>query len=78
MGEWIRTSDKEPPNGVTVLVAIFDSRAKVNMYFVYMGSRYNKRWFYVENDKEIEGKGSYVTHWMPMPDAPKEKPRLCK
>lgn len=70
--EWIKVSDRNPPNAVYVLVALYDSRTNVNMYFVQMAERMNEDWFSGDNGQSILGKGRSVTHWMPLPDNPKE------
>ena len=68
--EWIKIEDKKPPNGHYVIVALYDSRPKVEMYFIQNAERMNDEWFDGHNGDSILGKGRYVTHWMPKPDAP--------
>lgn len=71
--KWIKVEDKLPPNGVYVLICIYDHRPKVQMQFILIAERMNTRWYDGHNGHEIEKKLSIVTHWMPLPDPPKEK-----
>ena len=41
---WIKCDDRFPPNRVYVLVARFDCRKNVNMYFIEIACRHNKVW----------------------------------
>ncbi len=70
--EWIKVSDRQPPNSVYVLVALYDSRPKVKMYFIQIAERINNGWYNAENGNYLLGKGQNVTHWMPLPDCPNE------
>lgn len=68
---WIKVTDRKPPNDHYVLVAVFDSRPKVQMYFIQIANRINDDWFSGDDGRSILGKGISVTHWMPLPDKPK-------
>jgi hypothetical protein len=70
--EWIKISDKKPPNNHYVLVALYDSRPKVQMHFIQIAERMNDDWFSGDNGNSILGKGQTVTHWMTLPDTPKD------
>jgi len=70
--EWIKCEDRNPPNGVYVLVILYDSREKVNMSFISIAERHQNNFYDGNNGEQINIKGSYVTHWMPLPDLPKE------
>jgi hypothetical protein len=69
--EWINVEDRLPPNGKYVLVALWDPRTKVEMYSIQIAERANKDWFEGREGASILYKGSYVTHWMYLPDDPK-------
>lgn len=71
MSEWISVEERLPPNDICVLVAIFDYRPKVEMYFHGMGCRYNHMWTCHSDGKDLEGKGRKITHWYVLPDLPK-------
>jgi hypothetical protein len=68
--EWINVDKRLPPNACYVLVAKYDSREKVKMHFVQIAERLNNDWFDDKDGHSIIGKGSRVTHWMPLPDVP--------
>lgn len=69
--EWIKVEDKLPPNGTYVLVANYDNRPKVQMYFIMIAERINEGWYDGNNGDSIRSRGEVVTHWMPLPDKPK-------
>ena len=73
MSEWIKISDRKPPNGVYVLIANFDGRPKVEMHFISIAERLNDQWFDDKNGDVLNPKYGTVTHWMPLPDKPTEK-----
>jgi len=66
---WINVEKRNPPNDCSVLMAIYDSRPKVNMFFLAIGYRINNLWFYGHDGETI--KIGMVTHWMQLPDKPK-------
>jgi len=72
--EWISVKDRLPPQNVYVLCAHFDHREKVKMFFIEIAERIGEFWYEGKGGDEITqgGKYGYVTHWMPLPDAPKE------
>lgn len=70
--EWIKVSDKTPPNSRCVLIALYDDRPKVEMYFVHMAERMNEDWVCAESGVSLLGKARSVTHWMPLPDKPEK------
>ena len=65
---WINVTNRLPPQDCYVLVANFDNRPKVQMFFIHIAKRINKEWFDDYNEEKM-GKCN-VTHWMPLPDAP--------
>ena len=67
---WIKNEDRLPPNDCSVLMAIYDGRPGVEMFFIGLGYRMNSSWYYGHDGSEIRGKGRRVTHWMALPDAP--------
>jgi len=74
--EWIDLDERRPPPGIPVLVAKFDDRPKFKCYFVHIASRYHDFWYEGENQKNLENKDAFITHWMPLPEPP-EKPKEC-
>lgn len=72
MTEWIPIEERLPPQAAYVIVARFDSRARVKMHFVLIAERIGDQWFDGDDGREITSKGKYgrVTHWMPLPDPP--------
>jgi len=68
--KWISTNERLPPPDVAVIIATYDSRKKVEMYFVDTAYRIGKQWFETTHGEEQTKKGTRVTHWMPLPDAP--------
>ena len=78
---WIPIEERVPPLDVVVLIAEYDSRPKVEMYFVSTAYRLNDRWFEPTHGEEITLKGQVITHWMPLPDPPNrfntEENRTC-
>lgn len=75
MNEWIKIEDKLPPQAVYVLVAHFDNREKVKMFFICIAERIGEYWYEGKDGQEITsgGKYGYVTHWMQLPDLPKKE-----
>lgn len=70
--KWISVKERMPPNSVYVLVAVYDPRPNVEMYFIEIAERMNNNWFDGKDGDCIASKHSSVTHWMPLPDEPKE------
>lgn len=70
--EWIKISDRKPPNAVYVLVALYDARPKVKMHFIQIAERMNDDWLDGHDGESILRKDSFVTHWMPLPDKPEK------
>ncbi len=70
--EWIKIEDRKPPNSVYILVALYDSRPKVEMHFIRIAFRLNEQWYDDHDQDSILGKCQYVTHWMPLPDKPEK------
>lgn len=70
MSEWISIEERKPPNNIYVLVAIYDARPKVNMYFIHIAERINDRWFEDHNGYEIDHTYGIVKYWQPLPDYP--------
>lgn len=68
--DWIKVDERKPPNGISVLVAKYDGRPKVEMFFIQIASRYNDAWIDGENGDIISPKYGIITHWMPLPDKP--------
>jgi hypothetical protein len=69
---WIKVSERLPPNNHYVLVIIYDDRPKVKMNFIQIAERMNDSWYDDYNGESILDKGRTVTHWMSLPDMPKE------
>lgn len=76
MAEWISVNDKFPKDGKEVLVTYFYKSKPKRRYvktancFTYDGkAHWNSVWdeYKATNEEEI------VTHWMPMPEPPKEE-----
>lgn len=71
--EWISTEERLPPNGVYVLVALYNGRPKIQMHFIMIAERMNEGWFDGHNGDSIIERGCWVSHWMPLPDKPKKE-----
>lgn len=71
--KWISVEDKLPPNNSYVIVAKWDGRPKVEMYFIEIAERLNDQWFDDHNGELLNRKYGVVTHWMPLPDKPEIK-----
>lgn len=74
MMEWIKIEDRLPPQNVFVLIAKFDYRPKSQMYFIGIAERIGEYWYEGKDGDEITEGGKYgkVTHWMALPDKPKD------
>lgn len=70
--EWISVKDKLPPNGdELVLVVVHGYRGDiVSMNAVEIGSYTSKDGWILKTFPELEN--MQVTHWMPLPEPPKE------
>ena len=68
MGEWVSIHDKLPENACRVLCACWDFATK--LYWHELLWFINNHWLYnVELNTDYT---QYVTHWMPLPEFPKE------
>ena len=47
---WINLEERKPPNGVYVLIAVYDYRPNVKLYHVTIGSRLNNQWEDASNE----------------------------
>ena len=65
--EWISVKDKMPENKKTVLCFI-DARVLTHFQTSYTRDGI---WYGNECDTELETDGFIVTHWMPLPESPK-------
>lgn len=66
MSEWISVKDRLP-NKEGIYICVLDLTPMVGFkYRTIETVRYSGRWLY--DSKEI----NYVTHWMPLPEPPKE------
>ncbi len=68
---WISVNDRLPNSNKKVLVYCKNERDEyvgVGYYRNWMG----KYWFDSENKEPFEVCGYEVTHWMPLPEPPKE------
>jgi len=72
--EWVSIEDRLPAQAVYVVIAHFDHRHKVGMYFVSIAERIGTHWYEGKDGTEVTENGKYgkVTHWMPLPDPPEE------
>lgn len=70
--EWISVEERKPPNDHYVLVAKFDGRPDVEMYFIRIAARMNDAWIDDKDGEILHPKYGHVTHWMPLPDAPEK------
>lgn len=68
--EWISVEERLPPQDCAVLVAKYDGRSKVSMYFIEIASRMGSSWYDDNNGDPLDPKYGVVTHWMPLPDKP--------
>lgn len=70
--EWIDLETRLPPQDCCVLVSIYDPRPKVEMAHVEIAYRMGRVWYEPRDGQEINPKYGYVTHWMPLPEPPKD------
>ena len=70
--KWIPISEKKPLQNSPVLIAKYDGRKHIEMYFVVLAERSQGTWTDVETGADIMGKGQIVTHWMNLPDPPEK------
>ena len=68
--KWIEVKKRLPPVDAAVLVAVWDGRKGVEMYYTAIKSRLNASWFDDHTGDELKPKDGTVTHWMPLPDDP--------
>lgn len=68
--KWIPLKERLPPQDVCVLVAVYDTRKNVKMYFIRMAFRIGRMWCEPNDGEEMKMKNEIITHWMPLPDAP--------
>ncbi len=74
--EWIDIQVKNPPQKLRVLVARFDSRKNVKMYFIGIATKYGNDWTWGDEEEIMDYKYGRITHWMPLPIPPKETNEL--
>jgi len=69
--EWIRIKDSKPLNDQKVLAAISDPQSKLKKHSLLIAYHINETWYdcYDYDIRQVYGK---ITHWMPLPDKPKE------
>lgn len=70
--EWISIDDRKPPQDIPVLVSKFDGRKNVCMNFVWIATRYRNDWVWADDEKPMDPKYGVITHWMPLPEPPKD------
>ena len=70
--EWISVKDKLPPNGDKLVLIVVNGKGK-NLTFrnaVEIANYTSKDGWILETFPELEN--MQVTHWMPLPEPPKE------
>ena len=71
--KWISIEEKQPEEGKYVLVYKFDYNKRINEGFIQIAKRKKHDWL---DDKDYQqsilGLQCLVTHWMPLPEPPKE------
>lgn len=67
MAEWISVKDRLPEECQTVLA--FDQNEGFSVLAFYIDTMYGKSWLDEVGNTINFG---WVTHWMPLPEAPKE------
>ena len=72
--EWIKVEDKLPEDDLSVLVML--GKDKPPCQGVMMGRLSYGEW--IANNSYGSSHTSKITHWMPMPDPPKEMPFRTK
>lgn len=65
--EWISVEDQLPDDGQTVVAIGFDWGNKANKRHFVICEYFDGIWV-GDQDEEFE----YLTHWMPLPEPPKE------
>jgi Protein of unknown function (DUF551) len=79
MSEWISVKDRLPEDGQDILYVVRDRGSEP---YVMRGSRAYEAgtgYWWCDEDGEFDESGnepgfSTVTHWMPLPEPPKEQP----
>ena len=66
-GKWISVKERLPRDGETVLV--FDQIEQISTMTYCIDGMYGKSW---EDDYEQAINLDWITHWMPLPEVPKE------
>lgn len=66
--EWISIKDRVPENTDDVLVIDDDGKMSVSCYFLHQG--YDG---YIFEDRDCCRRMGEISHWMPLPEPPKEK-----
>lgn len=70
--KWIDVKENFPPENVYILVVQYDYRPKVKMKFIVIAERIGNHFYDDKGEITNNGKYGIVTHWMPLPDLPKE------
>lgn len=66
MSEWISVRERLPDDGQMCVVY-------TQWHGVLLSELINTRWLIKEDEGWYERPGHWVTHWMPLPAAPKEE-----
>lgn len=77
--KWIHVDERLPPLDFSVLVAKYDGRKNVNMYFLGIARRYGTtKWVWEGEETVMDPKYGFITHWMllPVPPALPKLPNL--
>lgn len=74
MSDWINVQDKLPENGQIVLCAGHEWNDKKKPFFMVV-SMYRNGFTHYEDHRDdwSSDTSSYFTHWMPLPEPPKEQ-----
>ena len=71
MNNWINVKDRLPDNHETILTAAYSHEREI--YSVSPASYWDNKFYDCCGDEKlVDGCYWEITHWMPLPDAPKE------
>lgn len=74
---WISVKDREPPVDQAILVYESYELGPGSIFEVFYDVEYGK-WYHVGADKEFfVPRNGTITHWMPLPEPPKEGRERC-
>lgn len=70
--KWIETKLELPPEEEMVLIAIWNNKESVKMYFLDLAVFKNNIWVDPKHYEQFNFKNETITHWMFLPSTPPE------